>query len=184
MPLIEFTDKGLYCRPGDFYIDPWKGVDKAVITHAHSDHARWGSKHYLCHHHTKPILQLRLGTNQYESIEWNETVYINGVKVSLHPAGHIIGSSQVRVEYNGEIWVISGDYKLENDGLSSEFEPVKCHAFITESTFGLPIYNWKPQKEIYACRSGLSETRLQANHLYSLPIALVKHNAFYCRLPK
>jgi putative mRNA 3-end processing factor len=144
MPLIEFTDKGLYCRPGDFYIDPWKGVDKAVITHAHSDHARWGSKYYLCHHFTKPILQLRLGPNQYESIGWNEPVYINGVRVSLHPAGHIIGSSQVRVEYNGEVWVVSGDYKLENDGLSSEFEPVKCHAFITESTFGLPIYNWKP----------------------------------------
>jgi len=150
MPLIEFTDKGLYCRPGNFYIDPWKGVDKAVITHAHSDHARWGSKYYLCHHYTKPILQLRLGNNQYESIGWNEPVYINGVRVSLHPAGHIIGSSQVRVEYNGEVWVVSGDYKLENDGISSEFEPVKCHAFITESTFGLPIYNWKPQKEIYA----------------------------------
>ena len=149
MPLIEFTDKGLFCVQGQFYIDPWKPVDKAIITHAHSDHARWGSKYYLCHHLTKPILQLRLGDNQYESVEWNEPVLMNGVKISLHPAGHIIGSSQIRVEYGGEVWVISGDYKTENDGISGEFEPVRCHTFITESTFGLPIYKWKPQDEIF-----------------------------------
>lgn len=150
MPLIEFTDKGLYCRAGDFYIDPWKPVDKAVITHGHSDHARWGSKFYLCHHDTKPILQQRLGPNSYQSIGWRENIYINGVRITLLPAGHIIGSSQIRVEYNGEIWVVSGDYKLENDGLSGEFEVVKCHTFITESTFGLPIYHWRPQEEIYS----------------------------------
>ncbi len=150
MPLIEFSDCGLYCRAGNFYIDPWKPVDRAVITHAHSDHARWGSKYYLCHHFTKPLLELRLGPNQYQSVEWNETIYINGVRVSLHPAGHIIGSSQIRVEYEGEVWVISGDYKTENDGLSGEFEPVDCQHFITESTFGLPIYNWKPQPEIFS----------------------------------
>ncbi len=149
MPLIEFTDKGLYCRAGNFYVDPWKPVDKAVITHAHSDHARWGSKSYLCHHYTKPILELRLGPNQYESVDWNETVYMNGVRVSLHPAGHIIGSSQIRIEHDGEIWVVSGDYKIENDGLSGQFEPVKCHSFITESTFGLPIYKWKTQQQIF-----------------------------------
>lgn len=149
MPLIEFTDKGLYCPQGQFYIDPWKPVDKAVITHAHSDHARWGSKYYLCHHLTKPILQLRLGDNPYETVEWNETVLMNGVKVSLHPAGHIIGSSQIRVEHGGEVWVVSGDYKTENDGISGAFEPVSCHTFITESTFGLPIYKWKPQPEIF-----------------------------------
>jgi len=136
MPLIEFTDKGLYCPPGNFYIDPWKGVDRAIITHAHSDHAKWGSKHYLCHHLTKPILETRLGPNDYQSIEWNVPIDMNGVKVSLHPAGHIIGSSQVRVECKGEVWVFSGDYKVENDGLSGAFEPVKCHNFITESTFG------------------------------------------------
>jgi putative mRNA 3-end processing factor len=121
-----------------------------VITHAHSDHARSGSTSYLCHHLTKPLLQLRLGEHSYQSVEWNETVDINGVKVSLHPAGHIIGSSQVRVEYNGEVCVVSGDYKTENDGLSGQFEPVKCHTFITESTFGLPIYNWKTQEEIFS----------------------------------
>ena len=149
MALIEFTDKGLYCRLGDFYIDPWKPVERAVITHAHSDHARWGSKYYLCHTDTKPLLELRLGPNIYQSIGWNEPLYLNGVRITLFPAGHIIGSSQVRIESNGEIWVVSGDYKLENDGLSGSFEPVKCHNFISESTFGLPIYNWKPQKEVY-----------------------------------
>jgi putative mRNA 3-end processing factor len=149
MPLIEFTDKGLYCRTGDFYIDPWKAVDKAIITHAHSDHARWGSKYYLCHRQCKPLLQMRLGENNYQTAEWEEKVFLNGVQVSLHPAGHMIGSSQIRVEYNGEVWVVSGDYKIEDDGISGKFEPVKCHTFITESTFGLPIYNWKPQQEIF-----------------------------------
>jgi putative mRNA 3-end processing factor len=147
--LLEFTDKGIYCPRGQFHIDPWKPVDRAVITHAHSDHARWGSKHYLCHTHTLPLLKLRLGENSYQAAEWNEVININGVKVSLHPAGHIIGSSQVRVEYNDEVWVFSGDYKTANDGISGIFEPVKCNTFITESTFGLPIYNWKPQEEVY-----------------------------------
>lgn len=147
--MIEFTDKGLYCRQGGFYIDPWQPVDKAIITHAHSDHARWGSKYYLCHHLTKPLLQLRLGDNNYEGVDWNEPVYMNGVKISLHPAGHIIGSAQIRVEYNGEVWVASGDYKTENDGLSGAFEPIQCNTFITESTFGLPIYKWKKQAAIF-----------------------------------
>jgi putative mRNA 3-end processing factor len=149
MQLIEFTDRGLYCRQGDFYIDPWKPVAKAVITHAHSDHAHPGSKDYLCHHLTAPLLKLRLGDVTVQSLEWNETVTINNVSISLHPAGHIIGSSQVRIEYNNEIWVISGDYKTENDGISGSFEPIRCHSFISESTFGLPIYNWKPQSEIF-----------------------------------
>ena len=149
MPLITFSDKGLFCPQGDFYIDPWMPVDRAVITHAHSDHARWGSKSYLCQHFTKPILQLRLGENHYESKDWNEPVYINSVKVSFHPAGHIIGSAQVRIEYQGEVWVVSGDYKTEDDGVSTPFEAIKCNAFITESTFGLPIYKWKPQEDIF-----------------------------------
>lgn len=150
MALIDFTDKGLYCSQGNFYIDPWQGVDRAVITHAHSDHARAGSLYYLCHHLTKPILQLRLGNHFYQGIEWGEEMLMNGVKLSLHPAGHIIGSSQVRVEYKGEVWVVSGDYKTEPDGISGNFEPVRCHTFITESTFGLPIYNWKPQQQLFA----------------------------------
>lgn len=149
MPLIEFTDKGFFCPPGKFYIDPWRPVEKAVITHAHSDHARWGHRHYLCHHDTIPLLRLRLGDISCQGLAWNEPIGINGVTVSLHPAGHIIGSSQVRVAYNGEVWVVSGDYKTEPDGLSGQFEPVTCHTFITESTFGLPIYHWKPQPDLF-----------------------------------
>jgi putative mRNA 3-end processing factor len=149
MPLIEFTDQGLFCAAGGFYIDPWKPVKKAIITHAHSDHARSGNEYYLCHHLTKPLLQARLGNNNYQSVEWNEFLLINGVRISLHPAGHIIGSSQIRVEHNNEIWVVSGDYKTENDNISGRFEPVPCNVFITESTFGLPIYNWSAQEEIY-----------------------------------
>ena len=148
MALIEFTDKGLCCPQGQFYIDPWKPVNKALITHAHSDHARWGSQSYLCHHYTKPLLQLRLGDNPYQSVEWGETVFMNGVKVSFHPAGHVIGSSQIRLEYNGEVWVVSGDYKVADDGLSGQFEVVRCNTFITESTFGLPIYKWKTPQQI------------------------------------
>jgi putative mRNA 3-end processing factor len=149
MQLVEFTDKGLFCRTGNFYIDPWKPVDNAVITHAHSDHAKWGNKYYLCHHYTKPLLQARLGNNFYETVEWNETKYFNSVKISFHPAGHIIGSSQIRIEYNNEVWVVSGDYKIENDGISGAFEPLRCNVFITESTFGLPIYCWKKQDSIF-----------------------------------
>lgn len=149
MALIDFTDKGLYCAVGDFYIDPWRPVDRAVITHAHSDHARAGSRHYLCHHLTLPILQLRLGQHAYQSVDWNEPVWINGVRISLHPSGHIIGAAQIRVEYKGEVWVVSGDYKTENDGISGAFEPVPCHTFITESTFGLPVYRWQRQEMIF-----------------------------------
>ncbi|MBS1660130.1 MAG: ligase-associated DNA damage response exonuclease [Bacteroidetes bacterium] len=149
MPLLEFTDKGIYCPVGDFYIDAWRPVPRVVITHAHSDHARPGSGQYLSHKLTVPLLELRLGPGSYQAVEWGEATFINGVRVSLHPAGHIIGSSQVRVEHQGEVWVVSGDYKTEDDGLSGVFEPLKCHVFITESTFGLPIYNWRPQQEIF-----------------------------------
>lgn len=149
MNLITFTEAGLFCEAGQFYIDPWKPVDRAVITHAHSDHARYGSKHYLCHTYTKPLLELRLGPGNYQAIEWGERISINDVYVSLHPAGHIIGSSQVRIEYKGEVWVFSGDYKTDNDGISGQFEAIPCHTFITESTFGLPIYKWEKQETIY-----------------------------------
>ncbi|NSL88422.1 ligase-associated DNA damage response exonuclease [Chitinophaga sp. Mgbs1] len=149
MNVLQFTDKGIWCPAGDFYIDPWKPVQRAVITHAHSDHARWGSAHYLCQKETVPLLQLRLGADiSVQGMDYGEMLNINGVRVSLHPAGHIIGSAQVRVEQNGEVWVASGDYKLEQDGISAPFEPVRCHTFITESTFGLPVYRWQPQQQI------------------------------------
>lgn len=147
--MLTFTKSGIFCQQGGFYIDPWLPVDKAIITHAHSDHARWGNQSYLCHTHSKPLLQLRLGEINVEAMNWGETKTINGVQISLHPAGHIIGSSQIRLEYKGEIWVVSGDYKLANDRISGEFEPVPCHHFVTESTFGLPIYRWEKQEIIY-----------------------------------
>jgi len=139
----------MYCEPGDFYIDPWRPVERALITHGHADHSRFGHKFYLSHVDTIPIMKARLGFNIYEGLGYGEVKMINGVKVSFHPAGHIIGSAQIRIEYKGEIWVASGDYKTEFDGLSPAFEPVKCHTFITESTFGLPVYNWSPQQAIF-----------------------------------
>lgn len=148
MKLLSFTEKGIHCAQADFYIDPWQPVTHAIITHAHSDHARAGSSNYISHPLTKHLLQLRLGNNNYQTLEWGETIFKNGVKISLHPAGHIIGSSQVRVEFNDEVWVVSGDYKTENDGISGELEILKCNVFISESTFGLPIYHWKRQQQI------------------------------------
>lgn len=150
MGLIQFTTKGIFCKQGNFYIDPWLPVDFAVTTHGHADHVKWGNKHYLCHQLTKPILTQRYGlTDNVQTLAYNEGININGVNLSFHPAGHVIGSSQVRLEYKGEICVISGDYKVEYDGISTAFEPVKCHTFVSESTFGLPIYHWSPQQEIF-----------------------------------
>lgn len=145
MKLIRFTKKGLYCIPGKFYLDPWYPVDYAVISHGHADHARWGMKHYLCHHHSKPILQHRINPDiDIQSLAYNEAITINGVNVSFHPAGHIVGSAQIRLEYKGFVVVFTGDYKTSPDGLTIPYKPVKCHEFITESTFGLPIYKWLP----------------------------------------
>lgn len=148
--LIQFSSKGIYCPSGDFYIDPWYPVKVAIITHAHSDHLCVGSKLYFTHHLTKPFLEARIGIQNIRTASWGESFFINGVKVSLYPAGHIIGSSQIKIEKNGEVWVVSGDYKIENDGISGKFEPVKCHYFITESTFGLPIFKWVNQDKIYS----------------------------------
>jgi len=140
--LIQFTNSGIYCEQADLYIDPWKPVNKAIITHAHSDHARWGSNQYLAHTDSEGVLRYRLGEISLQTIAYNNSLVVNGVRISLHPAGHILGSAQVRLEYLGEIWVISGDYKVKSDGYTVPFEPVKCHHFVTESTFGLPIYNF------------------------------------------
>jgi putative mRNA 3-end processing factor len=150
MKLVELTSKGLYCPPADVFIDPWKPVDKALITHAHADHSRWGMKHYLAHEHSEEVMKQRLGEDiSIQTIRYNDPLDINGVKISFHPAGHIPGSAQVRLEHKGRIVVASGDYKTEDDGLSEPFEPVKCHEFISECTFGLPIYKWDDQKAIF-----------------------------------
>ena len=147
-PLLSFTDRGIYCARGDFYIDPWRPVDRALITHGHADHARPGHGAYLATDLAAPVMTHRLGAIRFETVGYGARRDIGGVTVSFHPAGHVPGSAQIRVEYGGEVWVVSGDYKLDNDGLSTPFEPVSCHAFITECTFGLPVFKWAPQAEV------------------------------------
>ena len=148
--LLRPAERGLYCEAGDFFIDPWQPVDRAVITHAHGDHARWGSASYLGSREGEGVLRTRLGPSaSIRGVDWGEAVDINGVRVSLHPAGHILGSAQVRVEHRGEVWVASGDYKTDPDPTCTPFELVRCHTFITESTFGLPIYRWTAEREVF-----------------------------------
>lgn len=149
MRLLSFTDRGIYCAQADVYIDPWKPVNRALITHGHSDHSRWGHKKYVATHGSIPIIKYRLGEIKISGVNYGELFSVNGVKISFHPAGHILGSAQIRLEYKGEIWVVSGDYKLVDDGVCTPFEPVKCTHFITESTFGLPVFQWKPQESVF-----------------------------------
>ena len=147
MAVIEFTDRGLYCPAGDFFIDPWRPVDRALVTHGHADHAHDGMRRYLATEAAAPVMRHRLGEIDLETIPYGEARTIGDAAVSFHPAGHVPGSAQIRVEVAGEVWVASGDYKTGPDGLSEPFEPVRCHAFITESTFGLPVFKWRPFEE-------------------------------------
>ena len=149
-PVLTFTDRGIHCPAGDFYIDPWRPVARALITHGHSDHARPGQATYLATHQALPVIRHRLGMIAAEGIGFGETRRIGDASVSFHPAGHVPGSAQIRVEVGGEVWVVSGDYKTEADGLSEAWEPVRCHAFISECTFGLPIFRWQPQAMVMA----------------------------------
>jgi putative mRNA 3-end processing factor len=142
MSVLTFTDRGIYCPAGDFHIDPWRPVPRAVITHAHSDHARPGMGAYLCTDIAAPVMRHRLGDITLDTAAYGETRTIGQAQVSLHPAGHVPGSAQVRVEVGGEVWVVSGDYKTTDDGLSTPFAPLRCHAFISECTFGLPLFSW------------------------------------------
>jgi len=159
--LVISRPEGLYCPAGDFHIDPWRPVARAVITHAHADHARRGHGAYLTSAASAGVLRARLGEISLQPLAYGEAVFINGVRVSLHPAGHVLGSAQVRVEHGGQVWVASGDYFVSGAAVSgafgpaddtnatcAPFEPVRCHCFITESTFGLPIYRWRPQAEV------------------------------------
>ncbi len=148
--LVVQRPEGLYCPAGDFYIDPWRPVARAVITHAHADHARSGHAHYLAHTKAHGVMVSRLGQINLQRVDYGEAVTHNGVRISLHPAGHVLGSSQVRIEHGGQVWVASGDYKIAPDATCEAFEPVRCDTFITESTFGLPIYRWQDDKEVFA----------------------------------
>ena len=143
MDLIVLRAEGLYCPAGDFHIDPWRPVERAVLTHAHADHARAGSATYVATDASREVLRARLPGIRLDTLRYGERVTHNGVAVSLHPAGHVLGSAQVRVEHRGEVWVVSGDYKLAADPTCTPFEPIRCDAYVTESTFGLPIYRWR-----------------------------------------
>jgi putative mRNA 3-end processing factor len=146
--LLHATVRGLYCEAGDFYVDPWMPVRRAVVTHAHGDHARWGCDSYLAAREGERVMRTRLGAGAtIRFVDYGEAVELGNVRVSLHPAGHILGSAQVRIEHRGEICVVSGDYKTESDSTCTPFEPLRCHTFVTESTFGLPIYRWAPESQ-------------------------------------
>ena len=148
MGALSFTPSGIYCAAGDFHIDPWRPVPRALITHGHADHARPGMGAYLATDLAAPVMRHRLGDIPLDTIPYGEPRQIGGATVSFHPAGHVPGAAQIRVEVAGEVWVASGDYKLVDDGLSTPFEPVSCHHFITESTFGLPVFRWQPQEVV------------------------------------
>ena len=171
--MIQLTPAGLYCEAGDFHIDPWRPVPRAVITHAHSDHASWGHERYLVTKAGEHIARRRLGDASIQTAEYGEALDMNGVRVSLHPAGHVLGSAQVRIEHGGEVWVVSGDYKLQPDPTCAPFEPVRCDTFITESTFGLPIYRWREPREVFAdvdawWRANQAVKRASVVYAYSL----------------
>ncbi len=169
--LVIARPEGLYCEAGDFYIDPWRPVPKAIITHAHADHARVGSTQYLACGLSEGVLRSRLGANiNLHALAYGEKISVGGVQVSLHPAGHVLGSAQVRIEHRGEVWVLSGDYKVEPDSTCAAFEPIRCHTFVTESTFGLPVYRWTPAKELFA----------QINNWWADNVAQQRASVLYC----
>jgi putative mRNA 3-end processing factor len=149
--LLTLTEYGFYCPVGDFYVDPWRPVPRALVTHAHGDHCTWGCQSYLVAEAGETVFRVRLGDKaSIQTLPYGEPTTVNGVKVSFHPAGHILGSAQIRLEYQGEILVASGDYKAQPDMTCAAFEVVPCHHFITEATFGLPIYHWQPSEDVFA----------------------------------
>lgn len=173
LDLIVRRPEGLYCPPGDFYVDPWRRVDRAIITHAHADHARIGHGHYLASSAGAEVLRCRLGDIPLQTLAYGQTLEHQGVRISLHPAGHVLGSAQVRLAYRGQVWVVSGDYKLQPDPTCEAFEAVRCDTFITESTFGLPVYRWPDSatvmSEIHAWWStNAAANRASVLYAYSL----------------
>jgi putative mRNA 3-end processing factor len=147
--LVVARPEGLYCPPGDFYIDPWQPVAHALITHAHGDHLRMGHGRYLTSEAGRHVVTKRVGAVDLQGLPYGERITHNGVTISFHPAGHVLGSAQIRLEHGGQVWVVSGDYKTGPDSTCAPFEPVRCDVFITESTFGLPVFRWAPQQEVF-----------------------------------
>ena len=153
-PLLEMTPAGLYCPLGGFHIDPWEPVERGVLTHAHGDHARPGTATYLAAERGEGVLRRRLAIDgqapNLETLAYGQTRTLGEVAVSLHPAGHVLGSAQVRLEHRGEVWVVTGDYKRSADPTCEPFEPLRCHTLITEATFALPVYRWPAAKTVVA----------------------------------
>jgi len=148
--LIE-SPSGLFCPAGGFHIDPWGPAGRALITHVHGDHARAGSQAYLCAEPSRRLLERRFGPDvRIEALPYGEAITLGEVRVTFHPAGHILGSAQIRIEGAGGVWVVAGDYKRAADPTCAPFEPVACDTFITESTFGLPIYRWDRTEVVVA----------------------------------
>ena len=146
--LVVLRREGLYCPPGDFYIDPWRPVERAVITHGHGDHARTGSAEYYATRRSMPILEWRLGEQRYHAFDYGQPFAMGDAMVSFHSAGHVLGSAQVRIEAGGQVWVASGDYKRQHDPSCDPFDVVECDTFITEATFGLPVYRWPDTADV------------------------------------
>lgn len=146
--ILESTPIGLYCSLGDFYVDPSRPVDRAIVSHAHTDHARWGCHRYLAAKPSEHLLRMRMNDDaEFQFLDYGESISIAGVNVNFHPAGHILGSAQVRLEHRGRIEVVTGDYKLGDDPTCESWQPIPCHLMVTESTFGLPVYRWQPDCE-------------------------------------
>lgn len=144
---LSLRPEGLYCAAGDFYIDPWRPVARAVVTHGHGDHARPDMGEYHTSADGLPLLRWRLGERRYVAHGYGEAFTLGSARVSLHPAGHVLGSAQVRIESGGEAWVVSGDYKRQSDPTCAPFAPVRCDVFVTEATFALPVYRWPDTAE-------------------------------------
>ncbi len=142
MALLTVNSNGIYCERADVYLDPWRPVKRALISHGHADHARWGHEQYLCTHSAKPVIEYRLPDAKVKSISYGEPIHIGGVTFSFHPAGHVLGSAQIRAEYRGEVWVFTGDFKTQKDPIAEDFVPVECQHLIMECTFGLPVFRW------------------------------------------
>ena len=148
-PLLKQTECGLYCPAGDFYVDPTRPVERAVVTHAHMDHARWGCRRYLAAAPSEQLLRMRLTDDaEFQFLPYGESLRIGRVRVSFHPAGHILGSAQVRLEHRGRVALVTGDYKLGEDPTCESWQSVPCHVMVTESTFGLPIYRWPSRESV------------------------------------
>lgn len=149
-PLLTWTPAGLFCPPGEFFIDPHRPVDRAIVTHAHADHARTGSRRYLTSVEGERVLRRRVGPRaEIDTLPFGQELTLGSVRVSLHPAGHILGSSQIRLECQGDVWVVSGDYKVTPDRTCTPFEPVRCRVFITEATFAQPGFHWEDQSNTF-----------------------------------